>query len=594
MFNPEENRVDYGKILTPPDGYELEFAIGTTYSLDLNALVGVCMSLGLGTETESKLFDNRIFMLDVLQKTCDKIALFCEAGQIHYPSKVTPLFTLLENSVFEVALKGRKTAYPSFHPKFWLIEYVNAKLEKRYRLIVLSRNLTFDKSWDISVSLDGYVTREPSKKNEPIQDFLEFLLNYLPKTESGRKRKSEISRLVKTLDYIEFRTEHKAFENVDFIPLGIKEYSIRNYPLFGKEKYYELLVMSPFLSKTTVRELNERWRKSTAKPALFTRKQSLSGFTSKDCGNFDVYCLRDEVVNGETDDETPYERDIHAKLYLLRDDFYGDAEVYLGSMNASHNAMNDNVEFMVRLTCKRKYLTLESLKKQLFCGEYYGVRNPFEQITDVAKLSFEAEAEENLDAAIKAICRSNPHATVTPDDDNYVVTVEFGNKKLPDNVSIRPLFSRNEQPTAVRTEFRDVTLKELSRLYKITARGVTETAERIITIPTDGIPDERYGAVVAAIIPDSRSFYAYLSFILEENPTFGAAEALRILTETSDNLGVNDKAPVAALYEKLLKTAATDPKKFDDVEYVMKAVRNEDIVPNEFAELFDTFKKAVK
>ena len=52
--------------------------------------------------------------------------------------------------------------------------------------------------------------------------------------------------------------------------------------------------------------------------------------------------------------------------------------------------------------------------------------------------------------------------------------------------------------------------------------------------------------------------------------------------------------PVAALYEKLLKTAATDPKKFDDVEYVMKAIRNEDIVPNEFAELFDTFKKAVK
>lgn len=594
MFNPEENRVDYGKILTPPDGFDLGFAIGTTYSLDLNALVGACMSLGLGAETESKLFDNKIFMLDVLRKACDKFVLFCEAGQIHYPSKVTPLFALLENSVFQVALKGRKTAYPSFHPKFWLIEYVNAKRKKRYRLIVLSRNLTFDKSWDITVSLDGFVTSEPTKKNEPIKDFLEFLLNYLPKTESGRKRKSEISRLVKALDYVEFRTEHKAFESVDFIPLGIKEYSIRNYPLFGKNKYYELLVMSPFLSKSTISELNGRWKKSTVKPALFTRKQSLSDFNTDNCGNFDVYCLRDEVVNGETNDETKYERDIHAKLYLLRDGFYSDAEVYLGSMNASDNAMNGNVEFMVRLTCKRKYLTLESLKKQLFCGEYDDARNPFEQITDVEKLSFDAEAEENLDAIIKAICRSNPHAAVTPHDDNYDVIVEFGKKQLSDNVLIRPLFSYGEKPLAAVVEFNGVSLKELSKLYKITVRGNRKTVERIITIPTDGIPDERYEAVVAAIIPDSKSFYAYLSFMLEDNPTFGAAEALRILAENGENYGVNGKVPVAALYEKLLKTAATDPKKFDDVEYVMKAIRNEDIVPNEFAELFDTFKKAVK
>lgn len=82
--------------------------------------------------------------------------------------------------------------------------------------------------------------------------------------------------------------------------------------------------------------------------------------------------------------------------------------------------------------------------------------------------------------------------------------------------------------------------------------------------------------------------------MLEGSPTFGAAEALRILADNGDNYGVNGKVPVAALYEKLLKTAATDPKKFDDVEYIMKAIRNEDIVPNEFAELFDAFKKAVK
>lgn len=105
MFNPEENRVDYGKILTPPDGFDLGFAIGTTYSLDLNALVGACMSLGLGAETESKLFDNKIFMLDVLRKACDKFVLFCEAGQIHYPSSDS--LSVKSNSVVRHSRKQR-------------------------------------------------------------------------------------------------------------------------------------------------------------------------------------------------------------------------------------------------------------------------------------------------------------------------------------------------------------------------------------------------------------------------------------------------------------------------------------------------------
>ena len=92
MFEPQKDRVDYGKLLTPPDGFELDFAIGTTYSLDFDAFIGACMSLGLSEDTESALLNDPIFMLDVLHKTSDKIALFCEGGQIHSPVKITPLF----------------------------------------------------------------------------------------------------------------------------------------------------------------------------------------------------------------------------------------------------------------------------------------------------------------------------------------------------------------------------------------------------------------------------------------------------------------------------------------------------------------------
>ena len=40
------------------------------------------------------------------------------------------------------------------------------------RLLVLSRNLTRDRSWDISLRLDGELTRRPNATNRPLFDLL--------------------------------------------------------------------------------------------------------------------------------------------------------------------------------------------------------------------------------------------------------------------------------------------------------------------------------------------------------------------------------------------------------------------------------------
>lgn len=47
MFRPDSNRdrTDYSGILMPPDGYRLDRAVGTTYSLDLEALTAVRYAL---------------------------------------------------------------------------------------------------------------------------------------------------------------------------------------------------------------------------------------------------------------------------------------------------------------------------------------------------------------------------------------------------------------------------------------------------------------------------------------------------------------------------------------------------------------------
>ena len=120
MLNPNNDRLDYGQLLAPPENAYLDFAVGTTYSLDLDALVGASLALGLSEETDSVLMNNPVCLLEALRSTGDKVALFCEGGQIAMPGKVTALYILLEKMVFSVKTVKHKgiAAFPSFHPKF--------------------------------------------------------------------------------------------------------------------------------------------------------------------------------------------------------------------------------------------------------------------------------------------------------------------------------------------------------------------------------------------------------------------------------------------------------------------------------------------
>ena len=93
MFRPDSNcdRTDYSSILMPPDGYRLDRAVGATYSLDLETLTAVAICLGLSEESDSKLMQNPIGVLNTLQKVSDKSCCFvkqdrlkCQQNRLHY------------------------------------------------------------------------------------------------------------------------------------------------------------------------------------------------------------------------------------------------------------------------------------------------------------------------------------------------------------------------------------------------------------------------------------------------------------------------------------------------------------------------------
>lgn len=601
MLNPNNDRLDYGQVLAPPSNYKLDFAIGTTYSLDLDALVGACIALGLAEETDSDLMKNPVCLLEALRATGDKVALFCEGGQIHLPNNVTSLYILLEKMVFPITTTKRRgiTKFPSFHPKFWLIRYVNENNEPLYRVVVLSRNLTFDRSWDITFCMDGKKTKE-TVKNTPVNDFILYLIKQLPETENAAEKHKKMRSVMRELKNIEFTLDSKEFYDFEFVPVGINNnYNSEQDALYTlmEDTFHEALIMSPFLSNDIIKTFNDRNKYiEHSEYVLITRASELGKLKKEDCSNFDIYTMKDAVVDGEgliSDENTEIRKqDIHAKFYMFRKN--SDSCLYLGSLNASHNALYGNIEFMIKLYSKNRYLNLSKMTESLFGTDE--AESPF-QLADLNNKQIDENEEKAnaLDSFIKDINRLSPYAVIKENGELYDINVSFEPMETDYKITVSPLLSNKSVPMAENIIFSAMELTQLSEFYKISVFDGTQTVSRVIMIPTENMPDDREKAVVSSVVNDKNCFYRYIAFLLGDNFIISALESNET-NESSNSTGNTHNKPIQlpALYEKMLQTAATAPDRFKEIEYLIKSISADGIIPEGFEQLYNTFKKAVK
>lgn len=82
----------------PPAGYQFDRAIGTTFSLDLHALLVAPLALAaFDWETpDGRLPDDPVALLESLRRCADRIDLFYQAGEIALPAGYHRLYTWLE------------------------------------------------------------------------------------------------------------------------------------------------------------------------------------------------------------------------------------------------------------------------------------------------------------------------------------------------------------------------------------------------------------------------------------------------------------------------------------------------------------------
>ena len=81
MAKTFENSILLSEAMTTPD-FEVDYAVGTTYNLDLEYLFGLTAFMGLLGNVDELLRKSPIFLLESVQRSKDRFMVFCNASNM--------------------------------------------------------------------------------------------------------------------------------------------------------------------------------------------------------------------------------------------------------------------------------------------------------------------------------------------------------------------------------------------------------------------------------------------------------------------------------------------------------------------------------
>src|SRR6266545_734076 len=213
MLAPE-TRSMLSDALRPPPGSVLSRAVALTFTLDLESALAVPLAFAASTVRESS---DPLAVMEGVRRCADRVDVFCQAGQVRVPARYSDLLAFVEGMVHPVRppRPGRL-----FHPKLWALRFWD-EAEQAYsaRLLVLSRNLTTDRSWDVCLRLDGEVGSRPQAPNRRLADLIRYAVG-LSVTPLSEQRLAGIEELVQDLRRVVWRPPEGVREVV-FHALGV-------------------------------------------------------------------------------------------------------------------------------------------------------------------------------------------------------------------------------------------------------------------------------------------------------------------------------------------------------------------------------------
>ena len=325
-----EARVLYGESLAAPAGYMFDAAIATTFSLDFETALAAPVSLALfAAENRDDILREPLALLEGAERIAERLVVYCDAGHIHAQTQAqSRLCSLLEKMIVEVeAPQGG-----AFHPKIWVLRFQpqSGAGARKMRLLVLSRNLTCDRSWDISLCLDGDIGRKVVPGNKPIVDLLKRLprLNVQPISEAARALTLDVASDLN-------RTEWVLPDHFDTLSLAVNGIGP---DVWSPSACARMGVISPFCDDATLTHLAELSRE---KPVLVGRSDELLTCSAETLALYERVCVLDEMAASEDGEEAAPEslQGLHAKAFIQEVGW--DTVLTVGSGNATQAALAD-------------------------------------------------------------------------------------------------------------------------------------------------------------------------------------------------------------------------------------------------------------
>ena len=613
MLEPE-GRQPLLDALRPPPGFVLDRAVGTSYSLDLLALLTAPLAFALfdrATADGDALEVDPIALLESVRRHADQIDIFCQAGQIAPMKEHKPIVAYLERSVHGVVPPNGDAI---FHPKVWLLRYRSGSGEISYRFLCLSRNLTFDRSWDTVLRLDGELKSDRGGPDaSPIADFIRALPTLAVNPLDG-DRIASLSALADEVAGVTF-TLPEGFREARFWPMGYDD--VERWPLQGRVD--RLFTISPFLTVPLLARLAARGRNHV----LVSRPESLDAVGANALAGFaEVLTLSsvaladaeaqpeaapsDEALAEAADHEL---QGLHAKCYVA--DAGGLARVWTGSANATTAAFTGNVEFLVELTGPKRSFGVEvTLGERPGQPSLRSILEPYLPTNAEPKqLTVAEELDRELDELRRWLGSHRFTAQVRTVDADLFEVVLTGSAarsrsatELPAGVTCRPLTTRgaSQRVTAdgrnLMVEFPGLSFEGLTSFYVFTARvsreGEHRQIEFVVNAELIGAPEDRRQRILASLLKNREELLRFLLMLLSgmgqsgqlAEAAFGGGKWAWAWSESS------------ALFEPMVRALARDPAKIDEIgslmEELMKTPDGRSILPDGWEEVWEPIRSA--
>lgn len=583
MLKPDE-RAHLLELLRPPAGCQLDLAVGTTFSLDLISALMLPLSFAFfdWEHADGQPIADPLALLEAVRRYGDRLTIFCQTGQIRLPPKYPPLVTFLESCIYEVQPKDQAGV---FHPKVWALRFKDGDGSVRYRVLCLSRNLTFDRCWDTVVALDGELVDRSNAiaANHPLGD----LIAELPKLALRRltsERRQQILAMADELRRVRF-TWPEGFDErkCRFWVAGLDG---KTASPFGVRRD-QCLIVSPFLSDRVVRDFLDH----SGETHLVSRIESLQELpqeTLRACES--VHFLQPQLTDEQDYDTTTVERGealdgLHAKLFVI--DRGWTASVFSGSFNATGHALEHNVEFMVEMVGMRRDFGVKHLLQQV-TGEtnFADLLKPFDVDTAPSPANLaERQLDQLIQAAKHSLADALPRVIVTPAGEAELFDLSLAwtrPLRWPDgDLEVRtwPITQQAERAVAVKDSvvFHRVSYEGLTPLFAfaITANvdGTKGRSVFVMNLPLEGAPDDRQDRVLASLLAGRDQLLRYIFFLLAAgDETAAASGELVLLLGNSDGTGPQ-VLPLPCLLETMLRTLHRQPAQLKRVASVLEALR---------------------